>query len=242
MHIPTLFAKRQSQILPVPQRIAGLNWWLDASDSNSITADGSQRISQWNDKSGNLRHAQQLISLEQPQYDVARKVVLHDATRSMPVLNNLRDIFSISVNYSFACVFKLTDLVNDRIIFSSTIASANRFVIMCDGTGTLSNLIVGAWNGTIWTRKSVGVTLTNRFFPLIATWDGTNMFAWLDGIEMLGTSSPAASNTAGARVGARTDNINQFQGELAEYCAYSRVITATERGDLTTYLKRWDNV
>jgi len=33
--------------------------WLDASDASSITKDGSNRVSQWNDKSGMLRHAVQ---------------------------------------------------------------------------------------------------------------------------------------------------------------------------------------
>ena len=40
-----------------PSGSAGLQWWLDAADTDTITKDGSNVVSQWNDKSGNARHA-----------------------------------------------------------------------------------------------------------------------------------------------------------------------------------------
>lgn len=40
--------------------------WLDAADSSTITQDGSGNVSQWDDKSGNARHAVQATSSLQP--------------------------------------------------------------------------------------------------------------------------------------------------------------------------------
>ena len=42
--------------------------WFDASDSSTITIDGSNKVSDWLDKSGNDNHATQVISSEQPTY------------------------------------------------------------------------------------------------------------------------------------------------------------------------------
>lgn len=41
--------------------------WLDASDSGTITLNGS-KVSQWSDKSGNNRHATQAVGANQPGY------------------------------------------------------------------------------------------------------------------------------------------------------------------------------
>lgn len=50
-----------------PKKIAGLELWLDANNSASITLNGSN-VSQWNDLSGNGRHATNATAAEQPLY------------------------------------------------------------------------------------------------------------------------------------------------------------------------------
>ena len=45
---------------------AGLKLWLDASDSTTITKDGSNLVSAWNDKSGQLNHVTQATATNQP--------------------------------------------------------------------------------------------------------------------------------------------------------------------------------
>ncbi len=49
-----------------PSDIAGLELWLDASDASTITVDGSNNVSQWNDKSGNSKNATQTTSSLRP--------------------------------------------------------------------------------------------------------------------------------------------------------------------------------
>lgn len=46
---------------------SALALWLDASDASTITLNGSA-VSQWNDKSGNNRHATQATAANQPTY------------------------------------------------------------------------------------------------------------------------------------------------------------------------------
>lgn len=57
----------------LPLTIAGLEWWIDAADSGSVTLD-SGRVSQINDKSGKARHAANSTSgSTQPDYILAGK-------------------------------------------------------------------------------------------------------------------------------------------------------------------------
>lgn len=46
---------------------SSLALWLDAADASTITLNGST-VSQWNDKSGNGRHATQAVAANQPTY------------------------------------------------------------------------------------------------------------------------------------------------------------------------------
>lgn len=52
----------------VPTDIANLGLWLDASDAATITLDGSNNVSQWNDKSGNGRNLTQGVTTQRPSY------------------------------------------------------------------------------------------------------------------------------------------------------------------------------
>jgi len=51
-----------------PKTIAGLQLWLDAADASSVTT-VSGAASQWNDKSGNGRHATQTTANNRPAYN-----------------------------------------------------------------------------------------------------------------------------------------------------------------------------
>jgi hypothetical protein len=45
--------------------------WLDANDAGTITKDGGNLVSQWNDKSGNARHVTQATAANRPTYQAA---------------------------------------------------------------------------------------------------------------------------------------------------------------------------
>ena len=53
-----------------PADLTGLALWLDADDASTITLNGST-VSQWDDKSGNNRHATQGVAANQPTYSAA---------------------------------------------------------------------------------------------------------------------------------------------------------------------------
>jgi hypothetical protein len=68
------FRQQQEPAVPVlwtPAKISTA-LWLDAADSSTITLNGSN-VSQWNDKSGNNRHATQSTAADQPIYLTANQ-------------------------------------------------------------------------------------------------------------------------------------------------------------------------
>lgn len=54
-----------------PALLNGLALWLDAADASTITLDGANNVSQWNDKSGNGRHFGQSDAARRPSYSLA---------------------------------------------------------------------------------------------------------------------------------------------------------------------------
>ena len=58
-----------------PTDYSELKLWLDAADSSTITKDGSNKVSAWNDKSGNGFNLSQSTSGSQPTYDATSKKI-----------------------------------------------------------------------------------------------------------------------------------------------------------------------
>ena len=67
---------------PFPSGINGLELWLDASDSSTITKDGSNKVSQWSDRSGNNKHATQSTASKKPTYTISDALLKNKATIS----------------------------------------------------------------------------------------------------------------------------------------------------------------
>lgn len=71
----------------LPSDIAGLQLWLDASDTASITHVAGL-VSQWSDKSGNGRHMVQGTATRQPLYVPASNLITFSTAVSADVLTN----------------------------------------------------------------------------------------------------------------------------------------------------------
>ena len=53
--------------------------WLDADDTSTITLNGAT-VSQWRDKSGNARHANQTVATSQPAYNATTKTITFEGS------------------------------------------------------------------------------------------------------------------------------------------------------------------
>lgn len=91
-----------------PGDVIGLALWLDAADASTLVKDGSNRISQWLDKSGEGKHAAMPNSIYQPLYvpsGIAGKGSLDFENSKYLELPDLSGVFG-SNNRSFFAVFE----------------------------------------------------------------------------------------------------------------------------------------
>ena len=113
--------------LPHPMIAAGKNLvlWIDASDFETITLNGSD-VSQWRDKSGNGNHANQTIASRQPLY-ATNAVNGKSVVRLNGILDNFLITHSSTLNLSNTCsifaAFNKTNVAGEEYLFQKGGAS-----------------------------------------------------------------------------------------------------------------------
>lgn len=109
--------------------------WLDAADASTVTT-VSGAVSQWNDKSGNARHATQATSGNRPATGTAtlngRNVIRYDATDDFLSLSNTAGLTSATAFYFFG------------VRRSSVAATADTITARLFLTGVTGTYAVGA--------------------------------------------------------------------------------------------------
>ena len=123
--------------------------WFDAADASTITLNGSN-VNQWNDKSGNGRHATQATAANQPQYTTAglngKNVVTFDGNDYFSLSNDI-----VSSPSTIVVVFKFNNFaaVNPRIYDIKK--NGQSLQLIRDGSTTS----IGTKN-TVWQPSSAG--------------------------------------------------------------------------------------
>ena len=180
-----------TELLP-PQ--TNLFAWYDSSDASSITLSGSN-VTQWNDKSGNTRHATQSTASFQPTIVSSglngKNTILFDGTNDM---FNIANTTTLANNFAVFAVVKsnfLNSISGSAIIGSddggvSWYVQKNNYRVNVDKTNQASMLVDGnilstsenniwrqtsfLWSGTSsgtvrWNKGSMGSFNRAGFFP-----------------------------------------------------------------------------
>jgi hypothetical protein len=163
-----------------PKTISGLAAWFDASVSSSVTLN-SGNVSQWDDLSGNSRHATQATAGSQPSYSTAalngkNVVVAQDNSRSLQVAAFAaglpQTVFVVGSSTGDGQAFFQRGVVNsihscfrDAGTFrarrgsgnEATFSASNGYkVFTCVFTPTLARIFVGNTQGTDNTTNVTG--------------------------------------------------------------------------------------
>lgn len=225
-----------------PARIAGLQLWLDAADSSTITTDTG--VSQWRDKSATKSVWAQATGNEQPatgtQTMNGRNVIAFDGSN---------DSLSASepLNTSLPLTFFIVQRIVARSAFgmSYTAGGANdNFNIrqIGDGTGTMT-LTAG---GSLF--LAAGATTDRQgqndiFVFAFPSGVGTAGAAHLNGTQLshgsggINTAKPILTGTH--YIGRRSDGF-YANFLVAEIIAYSTLLTDLQRKSVESYLgKKW---
>jgi hypothetical protein len=223
-----------------PTTIAGLEIWLDASDSatlydatsgGSLVASGSA-VARWEDKSGKARHATQSDSSERP-------------TRSVSEINGLDAIlfdgsddkmFYSGPSQSDATIFAVVKRNADSNVYAGVFAFAKTFCIY----SRMSSDQWGVYNVTNTADNGSGVSLTvGSPFVVTARRTSANRFLYTNG-TLSATVSADPFNGYTDVIGADADNAQVHRGYIGEVLGYSESLSDANRAAVESYLmQKW---
>ena len=230
--------------LSAPTELAGCALWLDASDVASITKDGSNKVSQWSDKSGNAKHAVQATGANQPTYNATGFGGLPGIDWGAGAVAAMRLVtpnIAIGRHTMFAVV--RGDAGSGNVLLHGTIGNFSE--IFCFHSGLYS---IGVARANIFTGKLFTNWLRDGVRRIVSvTYDGTceGHVARRNGVEMQegltvadpGTDVVTEPTYIGNADGTWYGN-NPMAGVIAEIVVFDRCLGDGERFMVEQYLSR----
>ncbi len=226
----------------MPPVTDGLVVWLSAdrinpADTDQVRVVGPDTfVKQWNDGSGNVHHATNTVSADQPKY-------IASGLNGKPVLRFTQ------VNDDAGSELKLGDLgtffASAGSMFAvSTINTDGRYNLFDNRTND------SRWVANTWAESQPGVFANSRKSMNYASWPqtGSHIFAMesnsslyrfvIDGTQ-IGSTTGDYNSGAGQNwtIGDRPGGGQQLNGDIPELILYNRVLTSTESDLVGSYLK-----
>lgn len=236
-----------------PRSLPGLQFWLDAADSSTITLSGSS-VSQWNDKSGNGINMPQGIAANQPTLVTAGlnglNVVSFDGNDQLG--NQLvsgtvlgRNVSGLTFYY-VAAWDALPTTTQVVMLILNNAGTAGRINVNA-GTASGKPRFLGRTLDSDAAASVDGATdVSTSFQSYIGVYDyaNTDLYLYakgvLDGSNTSFQTATTTSNTASGfvNVGAQNDSTTAFVGDIAEILIYHSAHTTQERAAVLQYFKR----
>ncbi|MEA3272466.1 MAG: hypothetical protein U9P90_02255 [Patescibacteria group bacterium] len=238
--------KKTSSILWTPANLTNLELWLDASDSGTITKDGSNKVSQWDDKSGNGNHATQGTEANQPAYNAADNSVNFDGSNDwMQLPPNVKNSICRDTNHSIFIVFKAdnpSSSIGCMFLTSSPNYGNNSLAYQIRASHIrLSYYEYYDTSGDNEYRSAPFTDTTEKHFMSITHAANTLHDAFLDGTEITGTERAYRAQLSGCRIGSAIDNNRFFDGDMFEIIIADSVLSEADRQKIEGYLAHeWD--
>lgn len=206
--------------------------WFDASDISTIT-ESSGAVSQWNDKSGNGRHATQATSSAQPTTGLAsqngRNLLRFDGNDALALGTSL----SVPVTYTTFIVYSNTNVgtsaVGQSLLSSQT--SSPQWMIQKGGAGQYQDVAAG-YNDTLLLDTSAKKLNVSR--------RATGPAGTLRSNGVSYAASGTTSNTFNVYyIGRRYDG-NYLKCDLCEILFFTTALIDTDVAKVESYLNtKW---
>jgi len=203
--------------------IPGLATWHDASDEATVTV--ATGVSQWNDKSGNSRHATQSTANNQPSYASTRngrRVLTYDGAN-----DTMRTtVFALNQPSTMFVVANCTTNTNIIDGFLSTRAGVARRasghwaiyagIDLFDGTSD------SAWN------------------VLECETNGASSSLRVNGVQIISGNAGAQNCTGGLSFGSYNNTGSYMTGDMGEVITTNGILSASTLAAIRAYLKaKW---
>jgi hypothetical protein len=206
-----------------PSGLTNLHLWYDATDASTVTADGSNVISSFADKTA----VKTLTATGSPKY-LNSEIQFRDTALQYLQNSTASTVVVPDVDFHGFIIFKSPTTGNGNL-FSNRDASTNITTIGING-GNLSVYTIKG--GSALSKKSVAFSETANYHKLEFKSINNVVTAYLDDVEMTGSATPATPNP-GIAIG---DNKNAKSSDFKEMFVKSGEMTAQERTDMLSYI------
>jgi hypothetical protein len=218
-----------------PTAISGCQLWLDANDYNSLTLSGSN-VTQWNDKSGNSRHATSYngtCTYNSTGFNSRPTIVFDSTSLYSPMASG-----TITTGISVFCVFYCTGTPSYTAPFTRTGTVVTNHPDPIDIYN--ANRLSGQENNVRSATSTLNLsTVTTASLYNITVKTGS----WIDYLN--GTSSWSSTfvdtfgDDANAKyfyIGSRADKVTSFIGRMSELLVYNSFLSDADRQKIEGYL------
>lgn len=233
-----------ARVISAPTDLAGCVLWFDAKDLSSITKDGSNRVSQWSDKSASAAHAVQAVDANKPTYSAS-------GFGGLPCLDwgngspTARVLTTPSISYGVFTLFVVaTSGPGTAYVYvHNSTAGADREYLNNDPN---PNFAIRRANGAQDSKRVLsGVLLDANRHIFARSYNGTsngNLFRYdgrADGTLTTAGADPGLTATAGAIYLGNHDGATlPLRGVIAEFIIYNRVLSDGEIVMVEQHLSR----
>ena len=205
---------------------AGLKLWLDASDSTTITKDGSNLVSSWNDKSGQLNHVTQATATNQSLW-------VDSVQNSKPIIR-----FDGVDNYMNRTSFTGGDLAQPNTIIVVAKWNSVDDKVLIDGVSGKRNLLTktsGLYNIHAGTGNTGTTVNSTDILLYYAEFNSTSSFLRRSKTQLFSGNS-GTNAMGGIHLGSNYTPTAYGNPDIAEILIYNKALTTTERDDIEQYL------
>lgn len=248
--MPNLLTQRRvlTNLSRRPNAVQSLALWLDASDATTVTLDGSNNVSQWDDKSGNGRNVTQGVTGQRPNY----------ATSSWCGLNAV--IFDGSDDHLVSAAFPLGTFTAISVVSRNWSSNAYAgYFGHNPGSAVRASGVLGS-TFTDWFAGETyaigngfgGSSVPRVFGSRPAVSDGTPIcitarLGATSTIRVNGatnirtvTNASMASVNATIVIGSTTTTLDRWNGRICEFAIYDRELSDSEVIAVENYMRsKW---
>ena len=225
--------KHNDSSLAIPANPAGLNnlaLWLDASDENSITH-ATNAISQWNDKSGNNKHATQSTADNKPTLTSSvlngKSIISFDGSNDYLTASSL----NISQPYSIFAVAKTIGGAGRDYVFDGVTDNNKRSLVALKGNNSGK---VESWAGS-WGNSNINTP--SNYFTLSSVFNSSSGLIGIDGTVVSNLNTSTRNLSGGIRIGANyLANGDFLAGDIAEFLIVDAAVSTSDRQAIEGYL------
>lgn len=231
----------------LPSTIPGLKLWLDAT--RGITKDGSNKVSQWDDLSGEANHATQTSDANKPTWESpssgvnGNAALAFDGSASYMTANGAAAIFSGSDKpFSVAIAFKLNNTTTAGKCYFG--AGRSSSATPCQELYMANNHRAFRRDDASASSNPTGGTANTSTNVVSVVFSGTAISVYDKGSVVINAAAHDVGTMTIDRVGigalVRNTVSEFFNGRICEICLYDSALGTSDRQALEEYLtSKW---